>query len=91
MLQNPWTVDDWNTMVMWFKCPGDSKIPTSKAKLIERYQLTCNHCENERNRLKQGENAVLDAILDPPCDEVNAPLPNVDPPHEELDPPMEDV
>jgi hypothetical protein len=60
------TVDDWKTMLMWFKRPGDIKIPTSKAKLIERYQVTCNRCENERNRLKQGENAVVDAILDPP-------------------------
>jgi hypothetical protein len=66
---------------MWFKCPGDSKIPKSKAKLIERYELTCNRCENERNRLKQGENPVVDAILDPPQVEVNAILPNGDPPH----------
>jgi hypothetical protein len=86
-----WTVDDWKTMVIWFKRPGDSKIPTSKVKLIERYEFTCNRCENERNRLKQGENAVVDAVLDPPRQEVNAALPNLDPAHKEVDPPMEEV
>ena len=30
-----WSTDDWKTMVMWFKRPGDSRIPTRKAKLIE--------------------------------------------------------
>ncbi len=31
--QQQWTIDDWRTMVVWFKRPGDSKIPTTKVKL----------------------------------------------------------
>jgi hypothetical protein len=47
-------------MVSWFKRPGDSKIPTTKAKLKARYELTCNRREDDRSRLKVGEEPVLD-------------------------------
>ena len=33
------TVDDMKAMVSLFKCPGDHKMPTTKAKLHEQYDL----------------------------------------------------
>jgi len=33
-----WNIDGLKAMVSWFKCPGDSKMPTKK-KLVERYDL----------------------------------------------------
>ena len=30
-----WNLDDLKAMVSWFKHPGDSKMPTTKAKLLE--------------------------------------------------------
>ena len=40
-----WTTPDLKTMVKWYKCPGDRRLPASKAKLLERYQLTCGRVE----------------------------------------------
>ncbi len=47
-------------MVSWFKRPGDSKLPQQKEQLLQRYLLTCNRSEQERNRLKEGEEPVID-------------------------------
>jgi hypothetical protein len=55
-----WSTSDFKIMVSWFKRPGDSKIPTTKAKLKARYELTCNRREDDRSRLKVGEEPVLD-------------------------------
>ena len=35
-----WDVKDLGIMVSWFKCIGDSKMPTTKDKLITRYEQT---------------------------------------------------
>ena len=48
----------------WFKRPGDSKLPQRKEQLLQRYLLTCNRSEQERSRLKEGEEPVVD---DPPA------------------------
>ena len=55
-----WTVNDVKAMVSWYKRPGDSKMPSKRDKLIERYALTKNRSEAERSRLKEGEEAVVD-------------------------------
>ena len=55
------SVSDFKIMVSWFKRPGDSKLPTTKNKLMERYALTCNRREDNRSRLKEGEEPVVDA------------------------------
>ena len=56
-----WSTSDYKVMVSWFKRPGDSKLPTTKNKLMERYALTCNRREDDRSRLKEGEEPVVDA------------------------------
>jgi hypothetical protein len=55
------------------------QLPTTKSKLKARYELTCNRCEYDRSRLKEGEEPVVDnedseeAILDEvACEEVSA-------------------
>ena len=55
-----WNLDDLKAIVSWFKRPGDSKMPTTKAKLLERYALTMNRSEEERSRLKEGEDAIVE-------------------------------
>ena len=55
-----WNASDLQTMVSWFKRPGDSKLPQRKEQLLQRYLLTCNRSEQERNRLKEGEEPVID-------------------------------
>ena len=60
-----WSVDELKTMVLWYKRPGDDKIPTTKSALYQRYLLTCMRSEEDRSRLKEGETAVnenLDVI-----------------------------
>ncbi len=54
-----WSANELSTMVSWYKRPGDSKMPTMRAKLIARYLLTCNRCEVDRNRLQPGEEPVI--------------------------------
>jgi len=54
-----WNASDLQTMVSWFKRPGDSKLPQRKDQLLRRYLLTCNRSEQERNRLKEGEQPVI--------------------------------
>ena len=34
-----WDGKDLKIMVSWFKCIGDSKMPTTKDKLITRYDI----------------------------------------------------
>jgi hypothetical protein len=55
-----WSSTELSTMVSWFKRPGDSKILSGKSKLVARYLLTCNRDENDRSRLKPGEEPVVD-------------------------------
>ncbi len=55
-----WNGNELQTMVSWFKRPGDSKVPQCKDQLLHRYLLTCNRSEQERNRLKDGEEPVID-------------------------------
>jgi hypothetical protein len=45
-------------MVLWYKCPGDSKIPTTKSALYQCYLLTCMRSKEDRSRLKEGETTV---------------------------------
>jgi hypothetical protein len=54
-----WNASDLQTMVSWFKRPGDSKLLQRKDQLLRRYLLTCNRSEQERNRLKEGEQPVI--------------------------------
>ena len=60
MTPEHWNLDDLKAMVSWFKRPGDSKMPTTKAKLLERYALTMNCSEEERSCLKEGEDAIVE-------------------------------
>ena len=55
-----WTIADLKTMVKWYKRPGDSKLPGSKTKLMERYFITCGRVETDREHLKDGELPVID-------------------------------
>ena len=55
-----WNASELQTMVSWFKRPGDGKLPQCKEQLLQRYLLTCNRSEQERNRLKDGEQPVID-------------------------------
>jgi len=55
-----WNVKDVQVMASWFKCPGDSKLPTTRAPLVAHYELTRNHVEIDHTTLKPGEAAVLD-------------------------------
>ena len=47
-------------MASWFKHPGNSKLPTTRAPLVAHYELTRNHVEIDRTTLKPGEEAVLE-------------------------------
>ena len=58
-----WNLKDLMVMVSWFKCPGESKMPDTRPKLFEKYELTKNPTnEQERKNQKQGEEeeAVVD-------------------------------
>ena len=39
-------------------------MPTTRAKLIKGYQLTLNHCKEERSHLKEGEHAIVEDAED---------------------------
>jgi len=54
-----WNASDLQTMVSWFKRPGDSKLPQGKDQLLRPYLLTCNRSEQERNCLKEGKQPVI--------------------------------
>ena len=60
LLPAQWDQKDLRTMVSWFKRPGDKALPSTKIQLLRRYYRTCNRSEQERTRLKQGEQPVLD-------------------------------
>jgi len=49
-------------MVSWFKRPGDSKLPSTKKLLKERYKQTKSRHKDDRAYLKLGEAAIIDAI-----------------------------
>ena len=51
-------------MVSWFKRPGDSKMPSTKELLKQRYEQTKNRSENNCNYLSQGEVAIVDDAVD---------------------------
>jgi hypothetical protein len=55
-----WNASEVQTMVSSFKRSGDSKLPQCKEQLLQCYLLTCNSSEQERNRLKEGEDPVID-------------------------------
>ena len=55
-----WNLEDLKAMVSWFKHPGDSKMPTTKAKLLKQYALTMNRSKEERSCLKEGEDAIVE-------------------------------
>ena len=59
-----WTVGDVRVMVSWFKRPGDSKMPSTKELLKQRYEQTKNRSENNRTYLKVGEDPISDANAD---------------------------
>jgi len=59
-----WSVDELKTTVLWYKCPGDTKIPTTKSSLYQRYLLTCMRSEEDMSRLKEGEIAVQEETSD---------------------------
>ena len=56
-----WTVGDIHMMVSWFKRPGDSKMPSTKELLKQRYDQTKNRSEKNRTYLKAGEDPIIDA------------------------------
>ena len=65
-----WNASELNTMVSWFKRPGDSNIPKRKEQLLQRYLLTCHRREDEPKRKKDDEPPVVD---DNPAPAVNDP------------------
>ena len=62
--KSKWNTDDHRVICSWFKRPGDSKLPNTKEALKARYELTYTRREEERNRLKVGEVAVVDELLE---------------------------
>ncbi len=65
-----WNANELNTMVSWFKRPGDSNIPKRKEQLLQRYMLTCHRREDEPKRKKDDEPPAVD---DNPANTVNDP------------------
>jgi len=57
---NKWNASELQTMVSWFKRPGDSNIPKRKEQLLQRYLLTCHRSELEPKRKKDDEPVVTD-------------------------------
>jgi len=60
LLPSQWDQKDLGTMVSWFKRPGDKALPSTKEQLLRQHYRTCNNCEWEPSRLKEGETSVLD-------------------------------
>ena len=58
-------------MVSWFKRPGDSKMPTTKDLLKQRYDQTKNRSKHDRTYLKSNEAPIIDAVANAD-DEQNA-------------------
>ena len=48
-------------MVTWFKRPGDSKMPSTKELLKQRYEQTKKRSKNDRTYLKSGKAPIIDA------------------------------
>ena len=51
-------------MVSWFKRPGDSKMPTTKDLLKQRYDQTKNRSKHDRTYLKSSKAPIIDAVAD---------------------------
>ena len=47
-------------IVSWFKRPGDSKMPSTKELLKQRYEQTKNRRKNDRTYLKSIEAPIID-------------------------------
>ena len=58
-----------NSILNSFERPGDSKMPSMKELLKQRYKQTKNRSKNDRTYLKSGEAPIIDANAD---DEQNA-------------------
>ena len=50
-----------NAILNWFERPGDSKMPSTKEMLKQRYEQTKNRSKNDRTYLKSGEVPIIDA------------------------------
>jgi hypothetical protein len=55
-----WSTEDYKVMVSWYRRPGDSKMPATKANLKAMYELTKTCRKDERSRLKPDEEPVVD-------------------------------
>jgi len=57
-----WTAQELTTMVSWFKRPGDSKIPSTRAKLVDTWRHVIGWSMNEigRNRIIMISVVVID-------------------------------
>ena len=64
LLPSQWNRTDLAVMASWFKRPGDKALPSTKVDLLRRYYRTCNRSEQERSRLKEGEQPVLNDDVD---------------------------
>jgi hypothetical protein len=65
MVESNKTIQDLNVqqlkaLVKWFKRPGDSKMPSKKQELIQRYEQTKGRVQTEHQRKKDNEEAVRD-------------------------------
>jgi len=50
-----------NAILNWFKRLGDSKMPSTKELLKQRYEQTKNRSKNDRTYLKSDEAPIIDA------------------------------
>ncbi len=57
------TTNELTTMVSWYKRPGESKIPSTRAKLVARYLLTCNSIEDEIIEKNQERSPLLMMLI----------------------------
>ena len=67
LLPTQWDRKDLNTMVSWFKRPGDRALPSTKVQLLRRYHRTCTRSERDRTKLQEGEQPVLSDEEDGNC------------------------
>ena len=49
-----------NAILNWFKRPGDSKMPSTKELLKQRYEQTKNRSKNDRTYLNSGKAPIID-------------------------------
>jgi len=58
-----------NSILNWFKRPGDSKMPSTKELRKQRYEQTKKRSENDRTYLKSGKAPIIDANADANADD----------------------